>query len=266
MAFFKNLWTFLTETIFLKDERNYRNGLIRWGVRQYKLLFYTARGLDEHDTLVRSAALTFYTLMSIVPIAALVFAVVKGFGLADGLMQNLYSLFPHNREVVDYLITFADKALAAAQGGVVAFVGIVMLFWAVVRVFGSVEEAFNNIWEVKVSRSFTRQFTDYIAVVVITPILWVVGSTAGRYAGHLLSVLHFDILLLFDAPLPFVLYFSLKLMPLPRQTVLSDFPQPDCKTLVHRDPSQEHTYPPYIYQALWEIHPSFFLLPDYIWD
>ena len=51
MAFFKNLWTFLTETIFLKDERNYRNGLIRWGVRQYKLLFYTARGLDEHDTL-----------------------------------------------------------------------------------------------------------------------------------------------------------------------------------------------------------------------
>ena len=117
MAFFKNLWTFLTETIFLKDERNYRNGLIRWGVRQYKLLFYTARGLDEHDTLERSAALTFYTLMSIVPIAALVFAVVKGFGLADGLMQNLYSLFPHNREVVDYLITFADKALAAAQGG-----------------------------------------------------------------------------------------------------------------------------------------------------
>ena len=81
-----------------------------------------------------------------------------------------------------------DKALAAAQGGVVAFVGIVMLFWAVVRVFGSVEEAFNNIWEVKVSRSFTRQFTDYIAVVVITPILWVVGSTAGRYAGHLLGI------------------------------------------------------------------------------
>jgi len=50
MAFFKNLWTFLTETIFLKDERNYRNGLIRWGVRQYKLLFYTARGPDGHDT------------------------------------------------------------------------------------------------------------------------------------------------------------------------------------------------------------------------
>lgn len=187
MASFKNLWKFLTETIFLKDERNYRNGLIRWCVRQYKLLFYTARGLKEHDTLVRSAALTFYTLMSIVPIAALVFAVVKGFGLAEGLMQNLYSVFPRNREIVDYIIAFADKAIANAQGGVVAFVGIVMLFWAVVRVFGSVEDAFNNIWEVKVTRGFTRQFTDYIAVVVVTPILWVIGSTVGRYAGQVLG-------------------------------------------------------------------------------
>lgn len=188
MASFKNLWTFLTETIFLKDERNYRNGFIRWIVRQYKLLFYTARGLNEHDMLVRSAALTFYTLMSIVPIAALVFAVVKGFGLAEGLMQNLYSLFPQNREVVDYIVTFADKAISNVQGGVVAFVGIIMLFWAVIRVFGSVEDAFNNIWEVKVSRSLTRQFTDYIAVVVVTPILWVIASTVGRYAGQLLGI------------------------------------------------------------------------------
>lgn len=126
--------------------------------------------------------------MSIVPIAALVFALVKGFGLAEGLMQNLYSVFPHNREAVDYIIAFADKAIANAQGGVVAFVGIIMLFWAVVRVFGSVEEAFNNIWEVKVTRGFTRQFTDYIAVVVVTPILWVIGSTVGRYAGQVLGI------------------------------------------------------------------------------
>lgn len=188
MASFRNLLKFFTETIFLKSEASYRNGFVRWSVRQYKLLFYTARGLNDHGTLVRSAALTFYTLMSIVPIAALVFAIVKGFGLAEGLMQNLYSLFPQNRAVVDYIVTFADKAIVSAQGGVVAFAGIILLFWAVVRVFGSVEEAFNNIWEVKVSRSFSRQFSDYVAVVVVAPILWVVASTVGRYAGHLLGI------------------------------------------------------------------------------
>ena len=187
MAFFKNLWTFLTETIFLKDERNYRNGLIRWGVRQYKLLFYTARGLDEHDTLVRSAALTFYTLMSLVPIIAVVFAVVKGFGLADGLVENLYELFPQNPEIIDYIVGFAEKALLRTQGGVVAAVALVMLFWAVIRVFGSIENAFNNIWEVKVERSITRQWTDYIAVVMIVPLLWIVANALTNYAETLLG-------------------------------------------------------------------------------
>ena len=52
------------------------------------------QGLSSHGTMVRSAALTFYTLMSLVPVVALVFAVVKGFGLAEGLEQNLYEGCP----------------------------------------------------------------------------------------------------------------------------------------------------------------------------
>jgi len=156
-------------------------------VQQYRLLFYTARGLLEHGTIVRSAALTFYTLMSLVPIVAVVFAVVKGFGLADGLVENLYALFPQNPEIVDYIVTFAEKALARTQGGVVAAVALVMLFWAVIRVFGSIESAFNNIWEVKVERSLTRQYTDYIAVVMIVPVLWIVANAVGSYAQQMLG-------------------------------------------------------------------------------
>ena len=62
--------------------------------RPVKLLLYMLQGLSTHATMVRSAALTYYTLVSIVPVVALVFAFVKGFGLADGLVQNLYSVFP----------------------------------------------------------------------------------------------------------------------------------------------------------------------------
>ena len=61
------------------------------------------------------------------------------------------------------------------------------LFWAVIRVFGSIESAFNNIWEVKVTRSITRQWTDYIAVVMIAPILWIIASSISRYAQQLLG-------------------------------------------------------------------------------
>lgn len=181
------LYTYFTDTIFRRDITEWRNPVVRWFVQQYRLLFYTARGLLEHGTIVRSAALTFYTLMSLVPIVAVVFAVVKGFGLADGLVDNLYSLFPQNPEIIDYVVNFAEKALARTQGGVVAVVALVTLFWAVIRVFSSIESAFNNIWEVKVERSITRQFTDYIAVVMIVPVLWIMAYAAGNFAQRMLG-------------------------------------------------------------------------------
>ena len=184
----RKLFTYFTDTIFREDINEWRNPVVRWLVQQYRLLFYTARGLVEHGTLVRSAALTFYTLMSIVPLAALVFAVVKGFGLADGLVENLYALFPQHPETVDYLVGFAENALARTQGGVVAAVGLVMLFWAVIRVFGSIENAFNNIWEVKVERSIARQWTDYIAVVMIVPVLWILANAVGNYIEQVLGL------------------------------------------------------------------------------
>ena len=109
------IFTYVTDTIFRRDINEWRNPVIRWLVQQYRLLFYTARGLLEHGTIVRSAALTFYTLMSLVPIVAVVFAVVKGFGLADGLIDNLYALFPQNPEIIDYVVDFAEKALARTQ-------------------------------------------------------------------------------------------------------------------------------------------------------
>ena len=59
------LFTYFTDTIFRRDIAEWRNPAVRWLVRQYKLLFYTARGLQGHGTIVRSAALTFYTLMSL---------------------------------------------------------------------------------------------------------------------------------------------------------------------------------------------------------
>ena len=184
---FSDFLTYFTDTIFRRDVNEWHNPVVRWLVQQYRLLFYTARGLLEHGTIVRSAALTFYTLMSLVPILAVVFAVVKGFGLADGLIENLYGLFPRNPDIVDYIVNFAENALARTQGGVVAAVALVMLFWAVIRVFGSIESAFNNIWEVKVERSITRQWTDYIAVVMIVPILWIVANAVGNYAEQLLG-------------------------------------------------------------------------------
>ena len=182
----KDITTFFTDTVFRKKE--YDSSLAHWAVNQYKLLFYTVQGLSAHGTVVRTAALTFYTLISIVPVAALVFAVVKGFGLAEDLVENLYTVVPQMPDVVDYVVAFAQKTLARTQGGWVAFVSLVTLFWAVIRVFGSIEDAFNNIWEVKSTRSAARKYGDYRAVVVVAPLLWIAATSIGSYARQMLGV------------------------------------------------------------------------------
>lgn len=183
-----DLVTFLTEGIFCLRPEQIRNPFLRWAARQYKLLFYTVQGLSTHGTMVRSAAMTFYTLISIVPIVALIFAVLKGFGMTDDLVQNLYGLLPQMPEVVDYVVDFAQNTLARTQGGWVAAISLVTLFWAVIRVFGSIEDAFNNIWEVKNTRSMARKYSDYITVVVLAPILWIVATSFATYTRQIFGV------------------------------------------------------------------------------
>ena len=184
----KEILFFFTDTIFRKRPEEYNNPVVRWGVRQYRLLFYTVQGLSQHGTMVRSAAMTFYTLISIVPIVALAFAVVKGFGLMDGLIDNLYSILPQVPDVVDYIVEFAQNALARTQSGWVAAISLATLFWSVISLFSSVEDAFNNIWEVKSSRSIARKYSDYIAIIVIAPLLWVVATSTGTYMREIFGI------------------------------------------------------------------------------
>lgn len=158
-----------------------------WTVRPLKLIIYTLEGLMAHGTMDMGAALTFYTLMSIVPVLALVFAVVKGFGLVESLVENLYSLLPQMPEVVDYMVDFANKALARTQGGVVATVSLLTLFWAVIRMFESIEANFNKIWEVKSTRNLVRKYCDYITVIIIAPLLWIIATSVGSYALDMLG-------------------------------------------------------------------------------
>ena len=184
----KRLLHFLTDGIFQLREEEVSSRLLRWALRQYKLLYYTARGVIEHDTLTRSASLTFYTLMAIVPLAAIIFAVMKGFGMAENLTHELHNALPQFPEFINYIVGFANNALARTRGGLLATFSVLALFWAVMQVFSSVEAAFNNIWEVKRSRGFARQFSDYIAVVVIVPVLWLSSNAVAHYLHQWLGI------------------------------------------------------------------------------
>ncbi len=170
----KRLIDFIKNGIWETDPSG--KGRSGWAIRPFKIMIYTVRGIGEHGIFLRASALTYYTLLSLVPIAALIFGFMKGFGFDANIWEWLYGKVPGFETSLDYLRTWVDNTLVHTRGGVLAAAGILMLFWAVIRVFTNVEDAFNNIWEVRKTRPVARMLSDYLSVVIVAPVLLVSAS------------------------------------------------------------------------------------------
>lgn len=132
---------------------------------------FTRRGGESH-----ASALTFYTLLSLVPVAAMAFGVAKGFGFEHLLEKELLKQFAAQQDVVRQVIEFARNMLDNTKGGLIAGVGVVVLFWSVIKVLGRIESNFNQIWGVP-SRSLVRKFTDYLSIMIIAPVLLIMSGS-----------------------------------------------------------------------------------------
>jgi len=158
----------------LKDLSGHRYFLIR----QLRIYLLAVKGFYEDKCQLRASALTFYSLLSVVPVLAMGFGIAKGFGLDKILEKELKSNLSGQQEVLQFLIEFANKMLENTKGSIVAGLGFVILFWSVIKVLSNIEESFNDVWRIKKSRTWGRKFSDYTAVMIFAPIL-LIGSSAG---------------------------------------------------------------------------------------
>ena len=131
----------------------------------------------KDSCIVSASALTFYSVLSLVPIVALVLGIAKGFGVYSLLENQLHQQTFTNPEIVDFVLQFANQALENTQGGLITGIGIVFLLWAVIKVLGNTELAMNQIWGVVRGRSVTKKFTDYLSIMFIAPIFVVLISS-----------------------------------------------------------------------------------------
>ena len=142
-----------------------------------RILVLAFRGLAEDHGPLRASALTFWTLLSVVPVLAMLFGIAKGFGFQKTLVKQLITQLQGQEEVLKWIIDFAHRMLAHTQGGVIAGVGVVVLFWSIFKLLRQVEQAFDDIWGIPKGRSLGRKVTDYLAVLLIAPILFFLSST-----------------------------------------------------------------------------------------
>ncbi len=171
-----NLIRFVKEELWLLPEHKlppFKAAIIK----VVKVALLSAQGFSRDLCPLRASALTLYSLLSIVPVIAMLFGVAKGFGFEKTLTERLIEQVPHQETTVIQLISFAQNLLESAKGGVVAGIGVVVLFWTVISLIGNIEESFNYIWKIPRGRTISRKYSDYLSLMLLAPIILIVANS-----------------------------------------------------------------------------------------
>jgi len=143
----------------------------RWLHSGLRIGVMVVRDFVQNLVKLQAMALAFETLLSLAPLLAVVFSLLKAFGVHNrmepALAEALAPLGEKGQEITDHLIGFVDKMSASALGSV----GLVTLFITVLSLMSTIEDSFNHVWRVKSPRRLARRFSDYLSAIVIGPVL-----------------------------------------------------------------------------------------------
>jgi len=160
-----------------------------FGIRYLRILLAAANAFQEHRCQLRASALTFFTLLSIVPIVAMAFGIAKGFEFEKVLQEKILERFAGQEEVLLEVFGFANSLLSNTKGGLIAGVGVILLFWTIIKVLGNIENSFNDIWSVKKDRTLARKITDYLSVMLVAPVLLVISGSVTVFISTQLAAI-----------------------------------------------------------------------------
>ena len=176
------LWKFLTYDIWRITEDEVTRTTFSF-LTVIKTIYLCINNFTKDRLPNKASALTYSTLLAIVPILAIVFAIARGFGFDHLMESQIMEGFGGNTETVQYILRFVNSYLAETKNGVFIGVGLVMLLWSVLVLINNMEVTFNNIWQVKKARSVYRKTTDYLSMLLLMPILIVVSGGLSIFVG-----------------------------------------------------------------------------------
>jgi len=144
---------------------------LRLVLRAVRLFWAVVRDLHSGDLSLRAMSLVYTTILSLVPLLAISFSVLKGFGVHEQLeatlMQALQPLGDKGIEIGSRIVEFVDNV----KVGVLGSVGLALLVYTVISLMQKIERAFNFIWHVPQERPFAQRFSNYLSVILIGPVL-----------------------------------------------------------------------------------------------
>lgn len=160
-----------------------------------RMLVISIRDILADRCFLRASALTFYTLLAIVPLLAVAFGIAKGFGFEGMLETEIMERFRGHEEVISRVIETSRTLLEEARGGLISGIGLLVLFWSAFKVLKHIEMALNDLWGLEEARGLARKVADYLVILFLCPLLLVVSSSltvaAGKYISSAGDVLPF---------------------------------------------------------------------------
>jgi len=145
--------------------------------RIYDIAKFMISELTAKRVFDSAAALTYSTLLAIVPIMAVVFAVARGFGYSKYIETWFREALASQPQAAEIIIGFVNSYLVHTKSGIILGLGLLFMLWTVLMLVSNIEKTFNGIWQVKKPRSLFRTVTDYLAMLFLVPIIIVI--TAG---------------------------------------------------------------------------------------
>jgi len=151
------------------------------GIKYLRVILLASQGFLKDHCQKTASVLTYYSLLNVVPVVAVAFAMAKGFGLEKMIEKQILQMAEKanwQADITNQIISFSHNLLNQAKGGLIAGVGIVLLLWTVISIMGKIEESLNEIWEIKKPRTLIRKFSDYMAMMVFGPVLLIISTSA----------------------------------------------------------------------------------------
>lgn len=150
-------------------------------IKYLRIIILAWRGFVKDHCQKTASVLTYYSLLNVVPVIAVVFGIAKGFGLEKIIEKQILQTAEKanwQADLTNQILNFSHSFLEKVNGGLIAGTGVILLFWTVISIMGKIEDSFNGIWEVKKSRTLARKFTDYLAMMFLAPVLLVISGSA----------------------------------------------------------------------------------------
>lgn len=154
--------------------------LSRWKaipLKMVRVALLTWREFWNDRVTLRASAMTFYTLLSIVPILLLAVAFSSRFGLDQRLIESLYATFPEQSQILDPVFAVIRHFVHRATTPWVALSGFAVALWSVTKVLMHMDRSFTDIWGVEELRPLWRRAVDYLIFLVACPSILLVASS-----------------------------------------------------------------------------------------